>query len=344
MAKTVDLASLAESAAKGNDDARVLFLGILSRLNGLGANKGQLGTPPAASISVIAANGIYTWHITNPSTSLNAPIYHEVSYSPVKNFSQNITTLPATPATGGVLPSPGTTLYFRLRSTYDQVNWTSYALAQNTASASGLQSSAAMANNAPLNQTNFANADSIAIGSAAAVRIYGSAPYRSYPRVVGTQQVTRPSGTIVNVPFNSTQIAAFDGKKFRISPILSGVFDDTWEPVGIVSVVGSGTPTLPTVSLVLGSGGTVIGWNVTSQGNGLTGPVTLSIVTSTGSGATAGTQTITNGKLISIAPGNPGSAYAGGDTVNVSGGIGSGSAGGGGSTGGNGGRLIAFGS
>lgn len=346
MSGQINTASLIESAARGNkEDMRLLLTQFAGFFQAQGTVAGQLAAPPAASIAVSAANGMYSVQIANPSNAQNTPLYHEVSYSPVKNFSQGVITLAASPATGVVIPSPGTALFFRLRSSYDRSTWNNYQLAKNSASNSGLVSSAALSNNTPLNQSNFASVDSVANGSAALVRIYGLAgPYHGYVQQKGPTQLSRPSGTIANVAFGSTKVAAFDGAKFRIAAIIPGVFHDDWEPVGIVSVVESGSPTLPTVALVLGAGGAVIGWNVTSQGNGLTGPVTLTIVTGSGTGATAGAQTITNGKLISIAPGNPGSAYAGGDTVTVSGGVSAGQAGGGGAMGGNGGRLIQFGS
>jgi hypothetical protein len=344
MTVTPDILSRIQSAARGNEDLRLVLTSFLGTNQASGANPKNLAAPPLASFSVAAANGLYTYQITNPSNAGTAPIYHEVSYSPVKNFSQGVITLPVTTATGGTIASPGASLFFRLRSSRDSSTWNSYQLAQQAAANSGLVSSSAMVNNSPLNQSNFANVDSIANGGSAAVRIYGVAgPYHSYVQQKGPAQFIRPSGTIANVTYGSTKVVAFDGEKFRVSPILPGVFHDDWEPVGIVSVVESGVPTLPTVALVLGTGGAVIAWNVTSQGNGLTGPVTLTINTTTGSGASAGNQTIQNGKLISIAPGNPGTGYAAGDTVTVSGGIGAGQAGGGGVTGSNGGRLIQFG-
>jgi len=206
---------------------------------------------------------------------------------------------------------------------------------------SGLQSSAATENNIVLNQTNYANIDSVAAGSSANVRIYGSSgPGTQYPGVKGATETIQPSATIIGVPYTTNPVVAHDGDQYQIRNTLPEVLADGFTPIGSVSVVGSGSVTLPTVSLVLDSHGHVIGWNVTSQGNGLTGPVTLHINTSTGSGATPGAQTIQNGKLISIAPGNPGDLYAPGDTVTVSGGTFTGASGGGRSIGGNGGRLV----
>lgn len=299
--------------------------------------------PPQAALSVTGQNGLIIVQITNPSQASNKTIYHEISYSPVKGFSQQVQKLPVSTNTFAIIPVPGQQLWIRLRSSYDRSTWNSYQLGTTTkVTDAGKQSSAATESHVSLNQTNYATVDSIANGATAAVRIYGVAgPYKSYQRVSGTSLLTRPSGTIVNIPYNSSQFVAWDGSMFRIAPILSNVFPDSWEPVGKVSVVGAGAVVLPTVALVLGPGGSVLGWNVVTQGNGLTGPVTLNIVTATGTGATAGAQTIQNGKLIAIAAGNPGQNYAGTDTVTVGGGISAGTPGGGTTIGGNGGRLTA---
>lgn len=341
----INLPSLIESASRGNkEDMRTLLTQIVGIQSQSGAVTGQLPAPSPASISVAAANGVYTFQITNPSNAGNAPIYHEVSYSTVKNFTQNVITLPVSPATGGTVASPGASLFFRLRSSRDGSTWNNYQLAQNSASNAGLVSSAAMVNNSPLNQTNFATVDSIANGTSAAIRVYGTAgPYHSYVDVKGGAQNVVPSATIVNVSYNSNAVVAYDGTKFRTSPILPGVFNDDWRPVGQVSVVGSTPPSLPTIVPII-SGGQILGYNVTGGGSGATGDYTLTLgSTGGGTGATFGAQTIQNGVLIAVAPGNPGSGYSGGTTVTPSGGVSVGQTGGGGVAGSNQGRLIPLG-
>ncbi len=334
-------------------DIRNALLGMYDELDSLhqatGTNflnpvnnsqSGASAPPPQASLSVVGSNGAFSGSITNPSQSINKTLWHEVSYSTSSSFSSGVTTLPLTTATNFQVSAPGQNVYFRLRSSYDKKNWNSYTF-QSGSVAAGLQSSAATEPNVPLNQTNYANVDSKAAGSSANVRVYGTAgPGTMYPSVKGSQESILPSATVIGVPFNTNPVVAYDGQNYQVRSTLPEVFADHLTPVGTVSVVGSGTVTLPTVSLVLGTGGAVIGWNVTSQGNGLTGPVTLSINTTGGSGATPGVQTIQNGKLISIAPGNPGAGYSSGDTVNVSGGVFSGATGGGRSIGGNGGRFV----
>lgn len=296
--------------------------------------------PPNAALSVSGANGVFTIAVTNPKQSLNKAIYHEISYSNKSNFTSGVTTLPVSTSTHLTEQIEGVSLWWRIRSSYDQSNWNAYQ-AQTSPVSSGLRSSAGTANGVVLNQTNYANVDSVAAGAAANVRIYGKAgPTTQYPSVKGAAETIDPSAIVINVPYSSQQIVAWDGENYQVRATLPEVFADGLKPVGAVSVVGSGAVVEPTLALVLGAGGAVIAWNVVTQGNGLTGPVTLTIFTGTGTGATPGAQTISGGKLISVAPGNPGSGYLAGDTVTATGGTFGGAVGGGQNIGGNGGRLI----
>jgi hypothetical protein len=297
--------------------------------------------PPAtASLSVSGANGSYQISITNPPQSINKSIYHEVSYSTKSNFSQNVTTLPVSTATKLSLALPGATVYFRIRSSFDQANWNSYQI-QASAVSSGLQSSAATENANVLNQTNYANVDSVSAGASANVRIYGKAgPTTQYPAVKGATETILPSATIINVPLSSTQVVGFDGTDYQVRGTLPEVLADGTTPTGSLSVVGGGTPTPPTIVPII-SGGQILGFNVTNGGAGATGPYTLTFGSvGGGSGATFGAQTISGGVLIAVAPGNPGAGYSGGTTVTATGGTFGGVAGGGRNIGGNGGRLV----
>jgi hypothetical protein len=303
------------------------------------SQKASTQPPKQATLTVTGANALYSIAITNPPQTVNSTIYHEISFSPSSNFSGNVTVLPITTATSLTYSAPGAEVYWRIRSSYDRSNWNSYRAGTSPVSAS-LQSSSATANNVVLNQSNYGYVDSVDAGSSANVRIYGAGgPGTSWIGVKGGIERKFPAATIVNVPYGVDRFVAYDGSQYRLLPNLTGVFPDEWTVVGKVSVVGSGAVVLPAISLVLDAHGRVIAWNVTSQGNGLTGPVTLSIVSSTGSGATPGTQTIEAGKLISVAPGNPGDLYQPTDTVTVSGGVFSGLTGGGTASGGNGGRC-----
>lgn len=310
-----------------------------------------LGAPAQCGLSVSGANGTFAVTITlpqqasgssKPTNATNAPIYQEVSSSPVSNFTTGLVVYPLTVASSVSFDNPGATLFWRLRSTYDQTTYTAYTYQQGGAVYAGLDTSAAHNPAIPLNQSNFATIDSIGAGGSATIRIYGSGgPGSSWTSILGTNSKVIPAGTILNVAYGANLYVAYDGSKYQTKPTLTQVFPDNWIPVGKVSVIASGAGlVLPVVHLVLGTGGTVLAWNVISGGTDLTTNVTLAIVTSTGSGATPGAQTISGGVLQSIAPGNPGANYGGGDTVTVSGGVAAGTGGGGGPTGQNTGRLF----
>lgn len=198
--------------------------------------------PPAATASAQGANGAYTLNIQNPDLAVNKTIYHEVSYSPVKNFSQDVTTLPKTAQTSVVIPNPGQSLFIRYRSSFDGQHWNSHQLVQQSAVESGLQSSAATSNAIPLNQTNYATVVAQgSVGGAPTIQVHGvGGPYNGYTRVKGLQQFSRPSATIINASYQSTAFVAFDGKKYQVANSLPGTFPDSWEPVGVADV--NGTP------------------------------------------------------------------------------------------------------
>lgn len=300
-------------------------------------------SPAGVGFAVSGANGQFQWQVTNPATAKGQTIWHEISYCALKSFTENVTTLSPTAGTSGTVAEAGQNYFFRLRSSYDLRNWSSYQLAATAAIASGKVSSAATSDAGAFNQTNYGVVTSAAVGSTAEVQIQGaSGPLTSLVAQKGPTQTALPGATIVGVTPGSDQFVGWDGSQYILRTTLGDLLaSDDITPIGKVSVVDTGVPVLPTVSLVLGTGGAVIAWNVTSQGNGLTGPVNLHINTATGAGATPGAQTIQNGKLIAIAAGNPGAGYASGDTVTVSGGTGTGTPGGGTAVGGNGGRLTA---
>ena len=213
-----------------------------------GAQKAGNTPPPAASAIVDGANGAYTVHVTNPSQASNATIYHEVSYAPVKNRSQNVTVLPHTAQTAIAVPTPGTKSFLWLRSSYDRVHWNQHQLIQNTAVDAGLQSSAASSNAMVLNQSNYATVTAKgSVGGAPTIEVHGPAgPYNGYVHVKGTVQSTRPSATIVNGTYQETALVAWDGKQFQVGSSLPEVFPDSWEPVGQAVVngpPGGGGPT-----------------------------------------------------------------------------------------------------
>lgn len=351
-----DIIALARSAAGGNKedfltlmtrfDSQLRLLNAATGNNYLaptnGSQRPSLPPPAAASLSVAAADGVFTLTVQNPKSSMSATLYHEISYSTLKSFTEGVTTLPPSAATSVTVAGPGKEFYFQIRSSYDKANWSSYALAATTPASAGLVSSASTSQGVVLNQSNYATVDSVAAGASANIRVYGAAgPRTMWPGVKGPVENLYPSATIVNAAYNSSAIVAVDRGTFMLAATLPQVFGDDVVPVGKVSVVGSGAITLPTVVPVLSStGGNIIGYNITNQGNGLTADVTLTI-SGPGTGATTGSQTISGGKLIAVAAGNPGSGYDGTTTVTASGGVAGGVAGGGTTVGGNGGRLTA---
>lgn len=123
-------------------DTRNAMLGVYDELDNLHQTTGTsfnnpvnqvqkpASAPPAApSVSASGANGIITVSITPPSQSINKQLFYETSYSSQSNFTSNLTTLTPSQATSVVLPMPGAKVYVRVRASYDQVTWGSYAYA-----------------------------------------------------------------------------------------------------------------------------------------------------------------------------------------------------------------------
>lgn len=347
-----DLYSLAESAVGGSaDDQLSLYRGLIDQLTLLnsasgnsmlnptnGAQSASTKPPSAGTIAVSAANGTYVVQITPASQSISATIYQEVSYSPIKNFGAQVTTLDASTSTHYTIPFPGGNLFIRFRSSYDKSTWNSYTLATQTAVASGLQSSAASEPNTPLNISNYAFVDSVDAGATANVRVFGAAgPYTQYAGVKGAVETILPSATIVNAEHGATDLVAYDGEQYAIKPTLPGVFPDTNTPIGQVSVVGSGSPTLPIITPVI-SGGHIIGATFT-PGSGLTQAPTLTVADTGGGTGAVIIAIISGGVMTGYNLQAVGQGYTGATTITASGGIFSGATGGGQTAGGNGGRL-----
>jgi hypothetical protein len=352
MALTVNLAQI-NAAAKGNSDLRETLTGIHLALQSLYAQTGSaplskvdraatpfLAPPAPSQLAVTGANGSFTVSLTPPRTATNAPIAQELSSSTTANFSSNVTTYPISTNTSYVLPNPGATLYWRLRSSYNQQNWSNYLVLSGAVSA-GLQSSAATAANLSLNQSNYATVDSIAAGATATVRVYGSGGAgTAWASVLGNSSKLISAGTILNIPYGANGFVVWDGEKYQLKPQLAQTFPDNWIPVGKVSVIANASGlVLPTIHAVV-TGGAIVAYQITNPGNGLTAAPILTITDSTGSGATA-TAVVSAGAVTQVTPGSAGSGYSASPTVTASGGVSGGSAGGGGATGNNGGRLYA---
>jgi hypothetical protein len=352
MALSVNLAQI-NSAARGNSDLRETLTGIHLALQSLYAQTGATplakvdatagaftAPPPASRLAVSGANGSFTVSITAAQSANNAAVYQEISSATVANFSSGVTVYPISTNTSYVFPNPGATLYWRLRSSYNQQNWSSY-LVQPGAVSSGLMSSAAAGNNLSLNQSNYATVDSVAGGSTATVRVYGSGGVgTSWTSILGNGSKVIAPGTILNVTYGASGFVVWDGQKYQLKPQLAQTFPDTWVPVGKISVIANASGlVLPVIHAVV-TGGAIVAYQIINPGNGLTAAPLLTITDSTGSGATA-TAVVTAGAVTQVTPGGAGSGYSANPTVTASGGVSGGAAGGGGATGNNGGRLYA---
>jgi hypothetical protein len=346
--------SIAKQLPAGvQEDFRVLMRGFVSNLQRVspgntllaagGTKTGSSAPPSGVGFSVVGANGSFTATIKNPSGG-SGTIYHEISYSPLKSFTSGVTVMSPTTATSVVINSPGSSFFLRIRSSFDLVNWSGYTLAATSAISAGKVSSAATSDAGAFNQTNYGVVTSAAVGSTAEVSVQGaSGPLTNLVTQKGPTQSSLPGATIFGITPGSNQYVAYDGETYVVRPTLAGALaDDSNTPIGAVSVVETGVPTLPVVAPVI-SGGAVIGYNVTNQGNGITGQLNLVVSDpgGPGTGATTGAQTIVAGKLISVAPGNAGANYDGSTIVTATGGIGPGTPGGGTAVGGNGGRMTA---
>jgi hypothetical protein len=349
MALSVNLAQI-NSAAKGNSDLRETLTGIHLALQSLYAQTGSapiakvdtraaaFTSPPSPSqLSVTGANGSYSVAINSPA---GTPVYNELSSSPVANFVSGVTVYPVSTNTSYVLPNPGASLYFRLRSSYNQQNWSSY-LVQPGAVSCGLVSSAATGSNLSLNQSNYATVDSVAAGATATVRVYGSGGTgTSWASILGANSRVIPAGTIMNVAYAASGFVVWDGQKYQMKPQLAQTFPDTWVPVGKVSVIANASGlVLPAINAVV-TGGAIVAYQIVNPGNGLTSAPLLTITDSSGTGATA-TTVVSAGAVTQVVPGSAGSGYSATPVVTASGGVSGGAAGGGGANGNNGGRLYA---
>jgi hypothetical protein len=210
-----------------------------------GAPSGGSKAPSGVTHSTVGANGVYTVAINNPPTVQGTPIYHEVSYSPLKSFTKSVTTLPMTTATNIQIPAVGVNNFVRLRSSFDGKTWSNYQLSSTEPINAGYVESSAMAPGAAFNQSNFALVAAPSSGSGAVVSISGpSSALTPYTAVKGTTQSLRPSATIVGAFLGPNEFVGYDGQSYQLRATLADVLADNLEPVGKVtfgtSEVGGG--------------------------------------------------------------------------------------------------------
>jgi hypothetical protein len=307
----------------------------------------SLAAPAKCALSVTGANGSFTVTITlpqqasgssAPANSTNAQIYQQLQSSTTPDFSSGNQSYPISTNTHYVFANPGATLYWRLRSSYNQVSWNAWANFEGSVAA-GLQTSAATQPNVSLNQSNFATVDSVAAGGTATVRVYGSGGVgTSWTSILGNSSKVIPGGTVLNIAYGSNLYVAWDGSRYQVKPSLTQVFPDGWTPAGKVSVIANGAGlVLPTFKAIV-SGGAIVAIQILTAGNGMTSAPILTITDSTGSGATA-VCTISAGAVTGVTVTNAGTTYSGTPTVTPTGGVSGGVGGGGGPQGVNTGRL-----
>lgn len=210
-----------------------------------GIKPGSGTVPKGVGFNVSGANGAHNIQITNPADAQGKPIWHEVSYSPLKSFTGNPSpvVMPATMATSVVVNDPGSQYHFRMRSSHDQVNWSNYQSAGESPSNAGLVSSSAISDAGAFNQTNYGVVDSSQTGVVNEVRVHGtSGPLTAFTAQKGAVQTTLPSATIVGLTPNTTQyVGHVEGHGYVVSPTLGGLLaHDNVRPVGAVGV-SSGT-------------------------------------------------------------------------------------------------------
>lgn len=207
-----------------------------------GVKSGAAAAPVGVTHSVAGANGVATVNIANPPNTAPNTIWHEVSYSPLKSFTKGVTTQEPTQATSVTIPQSGVQAYYRLRSSFDKVNWSPYQFPQGgpVPVDAGLVESSAMAPGAAFNQTNFATVESPGSGTGALVSIHGpGGPFSSYTAIKGTTQSVRPAAVIVGNVQSFQSFIGWDGGQYQFKSSLAEVLADNLEPVGAV-VIGSG--------------------------------------------------------------------------------------------------------
>lgn len=348
----LDYALIESAVARGNtNDHRVLLQNILQAIAGLqqatgtpaATSKTNISAPPQGSLAATGANGVFSLGIAPAPTNPPSVQWHRISYSPVKGFTSGVTVMEPTTATQINLNLPGAQYFFKLESSFNKTVYNRPVLHGQQPVASRLVSSAATESAPAFNQTNLGIVSSVAVGGVAVVSVAGAGTsHGSVPAIKGLAQSILPGATVIGAEPGSTQYVGYDQdeRNYVMQTNLFNVFGDRITPVGKVSVVGTGTPTLPVITPV-NSFGYIIGYDVVSGGSGASEPYTLTFGSvGGGAGAVPGAQTIVGGVLIGIAPGSPGNgSYAGGTTLTASGGSGGGAPGGGTAQGNTNGRL-----
>ena len=235
-----------DAAVRNPDDMRRLLNGIAGRLaiydDQLGIIDGFLDdpsaataskpAPPAAGFVVTGVDGSFEIQITLPQDAhpqtvtlyqrsllfdrnrARADMMHQIQSATNMLFdaSGNVTSYGPTPETSLSITNPNVTLFWRLRSSYDQLNWNDWQIFSSAAAcgpigvSSGFLRSTSAAPNMAVNSTNNATVNSIDAGSSATIRVYGpGGPGTSWIRFDGQGgQTTIPSGTLTGRAYATT--------------------------------------------------------------------------------------------------------------------------------------------
>ena len=240
---------LIESALRGNKDAlRVLLqnyskqIQTLNQSTGTSATNSQnVGVPAQGALNVAGSNGAFNVQIVPAPQNNPATLYHEVSYSPTKGFTNGVVTLPVTTATGFPVNVPGKQLFFRVRSSFNKVVFNQPTLHGQSAVDSGLVSSAAISNGGAFNQSNLGTVTSSQQSGTAAITIQGAGgTLSSLVALKGGVQSILPPAVIIGNALGSNNFVGYDGAEYRVKPTLGAVLDDSLTPVGKVVVGGAG--------------------------------------------------------------------------------------------------------
>lgn len=242
---------LIESAMGGNrNDFRTLLQNISANIQNLNQVNGQSQTnskntsaPLQGAISVSGSNGAFNYGITPAPADNPATLYHQVSYSPTKGFTNGVVTLPVTTGTSGVVNAPGKNMFFRLKSSYNKVVFNQPVLHGQSAISSGLISSAAMSEGAAFASTNLMNVTSSQQSGTAAIHISGAGgTLTSGVALKGGVQSILPPATIIGSALGSNNFVGFDGKDYAVKSTLGAVLLDSLKPIGKVVVQGDTAP------------------------------------------------------------------------------------------------------
>lgn len=240
-----------ESAVNGNkNDMRALFqrwsaqIQTLNQSTGTSAtNSKNISAPPPGVIDVAGSNGAFNYNITPGETNNPATQYHQVSYSPTKNFSNGVVDLPPSTATSGVVNAPGKNVFFRVKSSFNKVIYNKPVLHGQSAVSSGLISSAAMSEGAAFPQTNLGTVTSSQGGGTAAIHIQGAGgTLTSLVRLKAGVQTVLPPATIIGNAIGSNNFVGYDGKDYQVKSTLGAALLDNLIPIGKVVVQSDTTP------------------------------------------------------------------------------------------------------